>query len=186
MADPSRSGNSGPSRRISTLSMFNAASAFNQEIEGVSNVTEMSFMLSRASAFNQLLEAWDVSSVKHMDYIAKPNIAGIINLLILSVSVFVVTQILPSVRIKGFSTAVVVALIYGVLKVLLTKILVLVSFPLMVITLGLFYLVINAFLLWIADKLIEGFEIKGFVNTLIAAFLISVIDAVLHWVIPFV
>ena len=113
-------------------------------------------------------------------------VSWLINLLILSVSVFVVTQILPSVRIKGFSTAVVVALIYGVLKVLLTKILVLISFPLMIITLGLFYLVINAFLLWITDKLIDGFEIKGLLNTLIAALLISVIDAVLHWVIPFV
>lgn len=110
----------------------------------------------------------------------------LINLLILSVSVFVVTQILPSVRIKGFSTAVVVALVYGVLKVLLTKILVVLSLPLMFVTFGLFYFVINAFLLWITDKLIDGFEIKGLLNTFVAASLISVIDTLLHWVISFV
>ena len=104
----------------------------------------------------------------------------------LSISVFVVTQILPSVRIKGFSTSVVVALVYGVLKVLLTKILVVLSLPLMFVTFGLFYFVINAFLLWITDKLIDGFEIKGLLNTLVAAFLISVIDTLLHWVISFV
>lgn len=56
----------------------------------------------------------------------------------------------------------------------------------MVLTFGLFYFVINAFLLWLTDKLISGFEVKGLFNTLIAAFLISLIDALLHWIVPFV
>ena len=110
----------------------------------------------------------------------------ILNWFILSVSVFVVTRILPSVHIKGCSTAVIVAFVYGLLKLLLTKILVFLSLPLIVLTFGLFYFVINAFLLWLTDKLIEGFEAKGLFNTLIAAFLISLIDALLHWILPFV
>ena len=110
----------------------------------------------------------------------------LLNWLILSISVFVVTRILPSVRIKGFATAVIVAFVYGILKLLLTQILVFLSLPLIFLTFGLFYFVINAFLLWLTDKLISEFEVKGLFNTLVAAFLISVIDALLHWIVPFV
>ena len=110
----------------------------------------------------------------------------LLNWLILSVSVFVVTRILPSVRIKGFATAVIVAFVYGILKLLLTQILVFLSLPLIFLTFGLFYFVINAFLLWLTDKLISEFEVKGLFNTLVAAFLISVIDALLHWIVPYV
>jgi putative membrane protein len=53
----------------------------------------------------------------------------LLNWLILSVSVFVVTRILPSVRIKGFATAVFVAFVYGILNLLLTQILVFLSLP---------------------------------------------------------
>ena len=113
-----------------------------------------------------------------------PIIHWIIELLILSVSVFVVTHILPSIRVKNFATAIVVALVYGILKTVFTKIFILLTLPLFVLTLGLFYFVINAFLLWITAKIIKGFEVKGFFNTIIAALLISLIDTVLHWVIP--
>lgn len=123
------------------------------------------------------------------------TIKWFIELLVLSTSVFVVTHILPSVHVKNFhilpsvyvknfGTAVVVALVYGILKMLFRGVLIFLSLPLMIVTLGLFYFVINAFLLWITDKLIDGFEIKGFFTTIIAAFLISLIDTVLHWVIP--
>ena len=109
----------------------------------------------------------------------------LINWFILSVSEFVVTRILPSVHIKGCTTAVIVAFVYGLLKLLLTKILVFLSLPLIVLTFGLFYFVINAFLLWLTDKLIEGFEVRGLFNTLIAALLISLIDTLLRWIVPF-
>ncbi len=108
----------------------------------------------------------------------------LLNWLILSVSVLIVTKLMSSVQIRNFGTALVVALVYGILKLALTKILVILSLPLIILTLGLFYLVINAFLLWITDKLIDGFEIRGFFSTIIASFLISVIDTILHWMIP--
>ena len=108
----------------------------------------------------------------------------ILNWLILSISVFIVTKIMPTVYIKNFGTALVVALVYGILKLLLTKILVLLSLPFIILTLGLFYFIINAFLLWMTDKLIEGFEIRGCFSTIITSILISILDAVLHWVIP--
>ena len=111
-------------------------------------------------------------------------VSWLLDLLILSISVFIVTKLLSTVYIRDFGTAIIVALVYGVLKLVLGKLLVLLSLPLMVLSLGLFYFVISAFLLWLTDKLIDGFEIKGFLNTIIAALLISIIDTALHWVIP--
>ena len=105
----------------------------------------------------------------------------IIHLIILSVSVLLVTYILPGVRVKNFGTAVVVALFYGLFKFFLTGILTILSLPLIVITLGLFYFVINAFLLWITSKVVEGFEVKGCIITVIAALLISVIEILIRY-----
>lgn len=105
----------------------------------------------------------------------------LVSLLLHSLSVFVVTQILPSVHIQHVAIAVLVALVYGILKTLFRGILLFLSLPLIVLTLGLFWFVINAFLLWVTDVLIQGFEIDGFFNTLIASILISLIDTVLHY-----
>ncbi|RKU27045.1 phage holin family protein [Candidatus Poribacteria bacterium] len=105
----------------------------------------------------------------------------IIQLLALSVSVLIITYILPGINVKGFGTAVVVALIYGLLKFFLTGILTILSLPLIILTLGLFYFVINAFLLWITSKVVEGFEVKGCITTVIAAFLISVIEILIRY-----
>ncbi len=108
----------------------------------------------------------------------------ILNLLVLSASVLIVTYILPAVRVKGCATAVGVALVYGIFKFLFTGILVFLSLPFIILTLGLFYFVINAFLLWITNKLVDGFEIDGFLNTLFAAVLISIIETVIRFFIP--
>ena len=105
----------------------------------------------------------------------------IVNLLILSVAVFVVAQVLPGIRIRNFLTAVVVALVYSVINFLTGWLLVLLTLPLMLVTFGLFKLVINAFLLWITDKLIADFEIKDFVTTLVAAMLITLVDSGIRW-----
>jgi len=91
---------------------------------------------------------------------------------------------MSSVYIRNIGITLLVAFIYGVLKLLLTKLLFILALPFIILTLGLFYFIINAFLLWLTDKLVDGFEIKGFFSTIIASFLISVLDTVLHWIIP--
>ena len=111
-------------------------------------------------------------------------IKWVLDLLILSTSVFLVTRILSSITVKNFTTAVLVALVYGILKTLLTGILVFFSLPFMILSLGLFLFVINAVLLWMTNLLIKNFEVKGCFSTVIAAFLITVIDILLHWLIP--
>jgi putative membrane protein len=106
----------------------------------------------------------------------------ILNLLLLSVAVFVVSAVLPGVRLKNYWTALGVALVYSVINFFVGWLLVFLSFPFIVISFGLFMFVINAFLLWMTDKLIDDFEIDGFGVTVLAAFLITVVHGLLKWI----
>ena len=104
-----------------------------------------------------------------------------INILILSAAVFLVSQRLPGIQIKSYVTALVVAVVYSLINFFLGWILILLSLPFIIITFGLFKLVINAFMLWLTDKIIEDFEIKNFFTTVLAAFLITVVDSLIKW-----
>ena len=106
----------------------------------------------------------------------------IYNLLILSVAVFIVANFLPGIRIRGIGTAVLVAVVYSTINFFAGWLLVILSLPLMIVTFGLFKFVINAFLLWITDKMMEDFKINSFGTTLVAAFLITLVDSFLHWI----
>lgn len=88
-------------------------------------------------------------------------VAIVVAILMKAAVVLGVSRLLPGVRINGYSTAIGVAVVYGLLHWALKGVLVFLSLPLIIVTLGLFLLVLNAFLLWITDKLIDGFEIRS-------------------------
>ena len=96
------------------------------------------------------------------------------NTFLYAVAVFVVAKITPKIHIKNFFTTIIVAVVYAIINFLIGWLLTLISLPLIIVTLGLFHLVINAFLLWITDKLIEDFEIENFTTTFLAAAFITV------------
>ncbi len=104
------------------------------------------------------------------------------NILLLSAAVFIVSKALPNIHIKSFWTAIGVAIVYSIINYLLRWLLVLVTLPVVFLTFGLFVFVINAFLLWLTDKLIEDFEIDNFATTLVAAFCITITNTVLKWI----
>lgn len=106
--------------------------------------------------------------------------ATILNLFFFSVAVFIIAQVLPGIHLKNYGTAIVVSLVYSVINFLLGGLLKILSFPFILITLGLFTFIINAFLLWITDQLIEDFEIDNFKTTLIAAVMITIADYILR------
>ena len=87
-------------------------------------------------------------------------------------------------RIESLRTAIAVAAVYGILKFVFYWVLVFISLPFIFVTLGLFMIVINAFLLFVTDKLIEDFEIDGCLTSIIAAVIISLFDMVFRWVLP--
>lgn len=95
-----------------------------------------------------------------------------------------VAAIVPGFRIRGgFGTAVGIAVVYGLLKALLQGILVIATFPLVLLTLGLFIVVINAFLLWMTDRLVRQFQVHGTGALLFGSLLLSLLDLVMQLII---
>ena len=82
-------------------------------------------------------------------------------MLVTSGLVYALVLVLPGVRLKSYGAAVTVALVYGLLSYFLFWLIALIAFIPMLLSFGLFGLVINVFLLWLADKLIDDFEIDS-------------------------
>ena len=104
------------------------------------------------------------------------------SVLLLSVAIFVVARLMPRIHIESFWTALIVALVYSVISFTVGGLLTFLTLPLVFITFGLFKFVINAFLLWITDKLIEDFEIENISTALIEAIPITVVDVLIGWI----
>ena len=100
-------------------------------------------------------------------------------ILISALSVLVTGYLMPGIKIDGFSTALVVAVVLALLNVFLKPVLVLLSIPATIFTLGLFLLVINAVIILIASKMVDGFHVSGFWAALFFSIVLSVINAIL-------
>lgn len=103
----------------------------------------------------------------------------LIKLLATAVAAYFAAWLLPNVRIDSIQTAIIVALVFGILNVIVRPILVLLTIPITVLTLGLFLLVINIIIVKLTDALIDGFEVNG----LLAALLFSLVVSVVSWII---
>jgi len=103
-------------------------------------------------------------------------ISAAVSLLILSAVIFGIAKLLPAIRIKSFATAVVVAVIYSVINILLELLFKHVNLPALIneaVVIGLIRILLNAVLLWVTDMLIKDFKIKNFGWTLVASLLIT-------------
>jgi putative membrane protein len=104
----------------------------------------------------------------------------IFKVIISAIAVFISAYILPGVSVDGFITAIIVAFVIAVLNVLLRPLLVFFTIPVTFFTLGLFLLVINAFIIIIASKFVAGFNIDGFWHALLFGIILSVITYILE------
>lgn len=103
----------------------------------------------------------------------------IINIIITTILVMVISYFLPGVRVDGFMDALIVALVLGLLNIFVKPILVLLTLPATIFTLGLFLLIINAVIILICDALVDGFEIRSFISALLFSLILSACQAVL-------
>ena len=106
----------------------------------------------------------------------------ILHILILAGVIFFVAESMKGVHIEGYGTAIIVAVVYSVINFFLGTALAILTLPLVFITVGLFKIVINAFLLWITDQMIDDFEIEDFGTTFIFAIVITIADTALSFV----
>jgi putative membrane protein len=103
----------------------------------------------------------------------------LINLLLTAVAVFLVATLLDGVSIDGFLTSILVALVLGLLNVIVKPILIILTIPVTIVTLGLFLLVINTAIILLADWLVSGFAVDGFWWALLFSLLLSLVNAIL-------
>jgi putative membrane protein len=104
----------------------------------------------------------------------------IIRLLLNALAVFVLANILNGVDVDGYLGAIIVAIVLSLLNLLVKPILVILTLPVTIITLGLFLLVINALIILLADKLIDGFSVDGIWVAILFSILLSILQSLLQ------
>jgi putative membrane protein len=110
----------------------------------------------------------------------------VISWLLLAAAFFGVAKVLPRFRIGSFRTALVASAVYSVLYIVLYAIfnvLWLLTTPLVILTLGLIYFVINAVILWLTDRLVDDFEVENTATLLVAAVLLTIANSIIRFIV---
>ena len=108
----------------------------------------------------------------------------LITWLISAISLLIVAYIIPGFQVDSFKTALVAAVVIGLINATLGFFLKIVTFPLSILTFGLFLLIINAAMLLFAAKLVSGFSVASWLPAIFGSILLSLVHAVLRAVIP--
>ena|SRR5690606_1426792 len=99
----------------------------------------------------------------------------IIKILVIAALSFILSKILSGVHVEDFWTAILFALVLALLNVLAKPLLIILTLPVTILTLGLFLLVINAVIVLLASSIVNGFEVEGFWWALLFSLLLSLI-----------
>ena len=100
-----------------------------------------------------------------------------------AVAVWIVAHVVPGISVSGPMAALIAALVIGLINATLGLLLKILTFPLTLVTLGLFWFVINELMLELAAAFVPGFEVRGFVPALIGAVVLSLVNSVLQWLV---
>ena len=107
----------------------------------------------------------------------------IVNWLLSAVSLIIVANVIRGIQVDGFGTALIAAIVIGLVNATIGLVLKIVTFPLTIVTLGLFLLVINALMLKLAAALVPGFRVAGFLPAFLGAILMTLVSTLLNWVV---
>jgi putative membrane protein len=100
-------------------------------------------------------------------------------ILINTIAVLVVSYILPGIEISSFFDALVVAVVLALLNLLVKPVLVILTLPLTIVTLGIFLLILNGLIVMLAGALVDGFYVSGLFWAIIFSLLVSLVNAIL-------
>ncbi|PJJ59984.1 MULTISPECIES: phage holin family protein [Hymenobacter] len=107
----------------------------------------------------------------------------LLKLLLTAIITYVLARFLPGAHLGGFTDAILLVIVLAILNAVLKPILKILGFPITVLTLGLFLLVINAVIVLLADWLLAGFKLDGFISALIFSVALSLVTSVVDMVI---
>jgi len=104
----------------------------------------------------------------------------LLNWILSALAVWIVSQIVPGIYVSGPVAALIAGLVIGFINATIGALLKILTFPLTLITLGIFWLVINALMLEIAAALVPGFRIDGFLPAFFGAIVLSLVNMALR------
>ncbi len=99
--------------------------------------------------------------------------------MVYALALLLAAHVVPGISLEGLTSALVAGLALGVVNAVVRPVLVLVTFPITLLTLGLFLLVLNAFCLWLVSVFVPGFHVVGFRAAFWGALLVSVVSWIL-------
>lgn len=104
----------------------------------------------------------------------------ILNILLSGIAVYITSNILPGVSVENFTSALIAAIILGIVNGVIKPFLLILTLPITILTLGLFTFIINAFMVLIVDAIVPGFEVSSFFLALVFSLVLSLINSFLH------
>lgn len=96
--------------------------------------------------------------------------------LITALALLAAAYLVPGIEVSGFYIALIVALVLGLVNAVIRPVLLLLTLPINILTLGLFTLVINGLLFWFVASFIQGFSVSGFWSAVVGALVVSVLS----------
>jgi putative membrane protein len=105
----------------------------------------------------------------------------VLRILLNALIVFFVAHWIRGIHLKDFGTAILVAVVLGILNALIRPILFLLTLPINILSLGLFTFVLNALVFWSVTWFVPGFSIDSFGSAFIASFLVSFMSFLFSW-----
>ncbi|TLY34725.1 MAG: phage holin family protein [Nitrospirae bacterium] len=99
--------------------------------------------------------------------------------LVNALAIFLVANLVPGIEIHGVVSVLAAGLVLGAINAVVRPILLILTFPFTLVTLGLFIFVLNAFCFWLTSVFVRGFEVSGFWSALFGALLVSLVSWVL-------
>ena len=100
-----------------------------------------------------------------------------------ALALLLVAYLYSGVQVDGIIAALIAALVLGLVNAVIRPLLVVLTLPVTILTLGLFIFVINAFMFWFVTEIVKGFTVTGFMAALIGSLMFSVISLVTNWLV---
>jgi putative membrane protein len=100
-----------------------------------------------------------------------------------ALALLAVAYLYSGVAVDGIFAALIAALVLGLVNAVIRPVLILLTLPVTLLTMGLFIFVINALLFWFVAEVVKGFTVTGFMAALIGSFMYSVITLLVNWLV---
>ena len=106
----------------------------------------------------------------------------LIDWILSALGLLLVAQVIPGFEVSGFGAALIAAIAIGLVNATIGLILKVLTFPLTIVSLGIFWVVINALMLELAAAFVPGFRIHGFVPAFLGAIALSIVNLLRRWI----